>query len=970
MNLKIIVNHILKDKFSISYKNGRKHFLNGNIESAEIKDNGSFTNIYGRVNDKSKSYFTQIKINNVTEKVSFICNCELSKEAKKFSSGVACEHIIATLLKLTADQGYDINKEKDVKLQLRLEQNFNSLYKFDAVLFLISDGRAKIESSLALKKYMKSYNGNFSSSNQKLLKKLSDINFKIRDQDIRETLSLCYDIDFAIKIDSEYVTKIKNERIPLNFTIKCEDDRIKLQTFKTKIRALNTQKSVFIYNRCIYVPPINQYKLYIPFYDVLHEKYYCYIKRSSIQKVIRALRSIGKLKVNDDVIDMAAEEYKFNIYFKKVNGKLCCSFNIPQEKSSLKKSAKVKRLEEILFLNKFTKKDDLYYFVGEDDNLVSLLKSHLSELCNINTSEDIGEIKILSADDIIASAQEKEDSLKFDLNVSDIENEEWNCAVNSFSNGEQFYRFNNYNFLDFNDAKTKEFMNFLNIIGYKGHSINLPSGYEEAVNMAVKNINYIDVIREDEEKNNIFKTKIKGFKGELRNYQKDGLKWLLNKKKKGLFGILADDMGLGKTIQIISYIVKVRKEKTMIVTPASLVYNWIAEFNKFAPDLKIGCVHGSRDKRMKVIQNINSYNVLITSYGTLNMDIDLYDDYIFDNLIIDEAQVIKNYKSKIAKSVKMIKSKIRFALTGTPIENNYLELWSIFDFLKPGYLFSEKEFKLKFLNGNSEQIKYLKLIIKPFILRRTKSQVLKEIPDKIERTFYVEMTKQQKKYYKLSLKKFIKEAQQTTNQISILSFLTKLRQIALDPSIVDQTYNGGSSKINKALEIIDMCHLKNKKILIFSQFTSVLSRLKEKLDEDDRSYFYLDGSTKASERVELCNKFNEEKDTDIFLISLKAGGTGLNLTSAQVVLHFDPWWNPAVENQATDRAYRIGQKNDVEVIKIISKDTIEEKILKLKEEKSNMFASLLEDGNDYCSTDTKLTKDEIRYLLSEEEISK
>lgn len=300
------------------------------------------------------------------------------------------------------------------------------------------------------------------------------------------------------------------------------------------------------------------------------------------------------------------------------------------------------------------------------------------------------------------------------------------------------------------------------------------------------------------------------------------------------------------------------------------------------------------------------------------MDVQFYKDYIFDNLIIDEAQTIKNSKSKISQNVKAINSKVKFALTGTPIENNYLDIWNIFDFLKPGYLFSEKEFKEKFLNSE-EQIKYLKLVIKPFILRRTKRQVLKELPDKIERTFYVDMTKEQKNYYKLSLRKFKKEAKENTNSITILSFLTRLRQIALDPSIIDDSYNGGSGKIDKALEIITRCLNDNK-----------------------------------------------SKDINIFLISLKAGGTGLNLTSAEIVLHFDPWWNPAVENQATDRAHRIGQKNQVQVIKIITKWTVEEKVLKLKDYKNDIFSSLLD--SDYNVKNNKLSREEIEYLLREDNV--
>ena len=436
-----------------------------------------------------------------------------------------------------------------------------------------------------------------------------------------------------------------------------------------------------------------------------------------------------------------------------------------------------------------------------------------------------------------------------------------------------------------------------------------------------------------------------------------------NKKKHKLFGILADEMGLGKTIQAISFLLLNKGEKSMVITETSLVYNWLEEFKKFAPSLKVAFIHGNKEKRINVLKDILEYDVVLTSYSTLNMDIKYYDSIVFDNLIIDEGQNIKNSKSKVAKNVKTIKSETRFALTGTPIENNLMELWSIFDFLKPGYLFSEKEFKEKLGKGGEDELKYLKLIIKPFILRRTKKEVLTELPNKNQWIYYVSMTEKQKEYYKLNLDSIKKKAKEENNFISVLSFLTKLRQIALDPSIVDENYHGGSGKVNAILKLIESSLKENKKTLIFSQFTTILSKLKDKLEPLNIKYYYLDGSTKAEERVRLCEEFNNSLDVKLFLISLKAGGTGLNLTSAERVIHFDPWWNPAVENQATDRAHRIGQKNEVEVIKIISKDTIEENIMKLKEEKNRIISSVLSEDNSQDFKGSFLSKKEIEYLL-------
>ena len=973
MDINDAVQSILKNKFSVSYKNGIKHFSSGNVKSVELKEAKNFTSIYGKVQDKAKVYSTQIRINNNTKKIELICNCDLGREVRETGVILPCEHIIATLIQFNKNNNIVINKKEDINIKLRFEENFTNEYKFKAHLFLEGRNRIKISSKYDLtntlgKEGVFSFrNINYSKENIELLKFLGKINFKVKDEDIKNLLILCDGIDFVIKIDSlEYKGKVKKEMMPLKFTLKLVDNRIKLQTLKSKVRSINSEETVFLYNNCIYIPPYDKCRAYNPLYKIFSKKSYTFVKKESLHKVIRVLESIGELSVHDEIKNILAKDCNINLYFEKIKDELYCKLIIPKDEEYLKTSDKVKRIEEILFSNRFTRKGELYYFLGEDFNIMNLLKSNISDLCEIKSSKDVGEIKILDASRIKGNINKSSDDIEFSLNIDGIENSEWNLAVNSYAEGNEFYRFSNYNFIDFKDKQVTAIMEFLKFINFKGSTINLPIGYEEATYKMAHESGFINVIKKDQETDSVSTVNPKGLKGKLRDYQVEGLLWLQNKKEKGLFGILADDMGLGKTIQTISFILNNKNDKTMIITPASLVYNWKDEFRKFAPSLKIACVHGSKSNRMEVLKNITMYDVILTSYGTLNMDAEFYKNYNFDNLIIDEAQTIKNSKSKVSQNVKSIKAKVRFALTGTPIENNYLEIWNIFDFLKPGYLFSQKEFKSKFLNNNSEQIKYLKLIIKPFILRRTKNQVLKELPDKIERTFYVDMTKEQKNYYKLSLKKFIKQSKENTNSIIILSLLTKLRQIALDPSIIDDSYNGGSGKIDKALEVINKCVGNHKKILVFSQFTSVLDKLKQKLDLIDESYFYLDGSTKSGDRVMLCNKFNNSKDVFIFLISLKAGGTGLNLTSAEVVLHFDPWWNPAVENQATDRAHRIGQKNQVEVIKIITKDTIEEKMMKLKEDKNNIFASLLSDDNSYDINSTKLTKEEIKYLLLED----
>ena len=420
-------------------------------------------------------------------------------------------------------------------------------------------------------------------------------------------------------------------------------------------------------------------------------------------------------------------------------------------------------------------------------------------------------------------------------------------------------------------------------------------------------------------------------------------------------------MGLGKTIQIITFLLLEREnqKKSLIAVPTSLIYNWIDELKKFAPSLNIKVVYGDTKKREEVLNNKEDYDVLLTTYGTLKMDYDFYKKKEFDYFIIDEAQTIKNPKAKITECVKNINSKVKFALTGTPIENKLIDLWSIFDFLIPGYLKTKEEFDERF-KGN-ENIKELKDLISPFILRREKQKVLNELPEKQEKKIMINMTKEQKVIYN-SYVKTIKEAIRS-NKGSLFSHLTKLRLLCLNPSLVLGDYKGGSSKIDALMDIVQDNIKKNRKILVFSQFTKALDLIKIYLDDLDINYSYLDGKTLSKDRVKRVKEFNEEKENKVFLISLKAGGTGLNLTSANLVIHFDPWWNPSVENQATDRAYRIGQEKSVEVLKLICKGTIEEKIVNLQDDKNSIIDSIL-DENIMSKNLNNLTKDDILNILS------
>lgn len=462
----------------------------------------------------------------------------------------------------------------------------------------------------------------------------------------------------------------------------------------------------------------------------------------------------------------------------------------------------------------------------------------------------------------------------------------------------------------------------------------------------------------------------------LREYQKLGVHWMSMISDCEFGGILADEMGLGKSIQTITYMrERIRMDKhakMLIVVPTSLLYNWEEEFQKFGNELDIVIVNEGKQHRIDVLEKHKDAQVFITSYGLLRQDLELYLPFTFDTVIIDEAQNIKNPKSETALAVKQIKSRVKFALTGTPIENSIYELWSIMDFIMPGYLGTLSMFKENYATKDLDDTEsYLKLQkqISPFILRRKKKDVLKDLPEKLENKVFVELNEEQKKRYLLELERakeeingLVEKNEMEKNQFYVLALLTRLRQICIDPSLVFEDYHDGSSKFDTVLSILDEVIQNDHKVLLFSQFPSVLKKLEPLLKKQHISYYYLDGSTKATERMNLVHHFNAD-ETNVFLISLKAGGTGLNLTSADVVIHLDPWWNPQVENQATDRTHRIGQKKKVEVVKLISKGTIEEKIIELQEKKKKLSDIVIEGKDRGELVLSKLTSREIMNLF-------
>lgn len=446
------------------------------------------------------------------------------------------------------------------------------------------------------------------------------------------------------------------------------------------------------------------------------------------------------------------------------------------------------------------------------------------------------------------------------------------------------------------------------------------------------------------------------FNGILRDYQKAGYYWLKKLEKLGLNGILADDMGLGKTLQVIALLESSQSQDrhSLVVCPSSLLLNWEAEVHKFASSLKCQVILGNAADRAEKIQNIEQFDLSIITYDALKRDIELFEQKQLYYVILDEAQYIKNQRTKNASSVKKLHTQHRLALTGTPIENTLAELWSIFDFLMPNFLFNYHYFQKNYerpivIEKDEDVARELKGLVEPFILRRTKKEVLTELPDKIESLYTIEFNEEEWKIYLANLMTVEKDVRkqlkdEKIDRFMVLAMLTKLRQLCCEPALVYEEFESPGSKMQACLELIEGLATSGKKLLLFSSFTTILDRLQEELTKLGIKSYTLQGSTPKEERQRLVTQFQLD-DTPVFLISLKAGGTGLNLTAAEAVIHYDPWWNLSAQNQATDRAHRIGQDKSVTVYSLIMKNSIEEKIMKLQQEKKNLADAFVENSH-------------------------
>ena len=633
--------------------------------------------------------------------------------------------------------------------------------------------------------------------------------------------------------------------------------------------------------------------------------------------------------------------------------------------------------------------DKIYEFLTNDIN--SYMKNF-----EVLATDNFKEKEIKSTANISLGVRIENNLLDIDFSNLNFDPAELQDIMKKYKLKKKYHRLKNGSFINLEDNDTIKFIDSItedidvDYSAIKDNTLKLPMYRALYLDKILEKNSFIHVTKDDNYKRLIQDIDVKQLESNfevpvnlhanLRQYQKVGVQWLEMLDYYGLGGILADDMGLGKTVQLLcvicSYLEKHKNNSKpiLVVCPSSLCLNWQNEIEKFTSNVSSIVIHGTLEEREKSIKNIPEYNVAITSYELLKRDLEEYKkyNYEFKYIIADEAQYIKNNNTQNAKAIKSVTAETRFALTGTPIENSLSELWSIFDFIMPGYLFGYRKFKELYetpiVRDNDENaIQKLKKLIEPFILRRIKGEVLTELPDKMITVLNSQMLDEQQEIYLSYLSQARKNAMEEIkengiekSQIKILALLTRLRQICCHPGLFIENYKGGSGKLNQCIEIVKDAIQSGHKILLFSGYTAMFEIIEKELKKEEIEYLKLTGQTKVSDRINLVDEFNNNPDKKLFLISLKAGGTGLNLIGADMVIHYDPWWNLSAENQATDRTYRIGQKRNVQVYKLITKNSIEEKIYDLQKRKEALIDNMISTNQTFIS---KLSKEDIMNLF-------
>lgn len=928
INYEIIANSLINEANDEVFEKALKIFENDDFEKFDLQEDNNKINIEATIEGfHLKAYISSIYDYKVD------CDCNYSEKNIGF-----CEHFISALLKMKTKKDYD---DHDYKVyNIFFKNNEESLSSIDEIhlknlnsmIFLDSKKIKDIEENPY---FYKDIFQLFGSKNVD--------NYKLKSFELLKEKDLDVYFDDGSKI-------VFGENINLNIVIDRFEDYYLLKWLftdgfndyeiidyfysETDIAIQDSDGVVRILNLNGFFELKNIENFILDKKDLI--KFLDYFKDNMLQKGI-------KIKTNDEDINFLVNENVFILYvYKLIDGfklimkvKVGNSEYIVQELKNKVVSKKIKnKLENIKNIINLEFNDNGEAFLSPDSFINFLDK--IERLVELNIE------------------------IKFSKNINIVKKPDFNLKTyknDNFFTGELYFGFNNV--LEYiNQVENGKYIIFKN-----GDLVEIPDNIRELAKKLYyeKDLKFSDLVKNSEiiegeaydylqdlkQIKNIKDYELNNFKGELRNYQYEGYKFLRFLDDNKLSGILADDMGLGKTVQIIAFLSNIINEhkKILIICPKSLVYNWADEIDKFS-DLDYQVYKSGIEI---------SKNIVISSYGNILNSKNIQKQN-YDYIIIDEAQVIKNSWTKTSRVIKKLNGKMKIALSGTPLENSLADLHSIFEFILPGYLPNKSKF-ISEINEEDKKEKYLKMI-KPFVLRRKKEEVLNDLPEKIEENIFLDMTEEQEKLYKKMLSEIRSRFErEEVESFSVLEGLLRLRQISNHPRLVFENYKYLSGKLEFISEFMEDIYNTDHKVVIFSQFVTMLDIIKEILEEKNMDYSYIYGISKN--RTQIINKFNENPDKKVLLLSLKAAGVGLNITGADYVIHFDPWWNPAVENQATDRVHRIGQKRNVVVYKLITKNSIEEKILKLKNKKETLYDEYIDKN-----IMNKISKEELIDILN------
>lgn len=714
-----------------------------------------------------------------------------------------------------------------------------------------------------------------------------------------------------------------------------------------------------------------------------------------VNKIVPGLKKIGKVELNKKITRKIMKEPLIaKLYLDRVHNRLLAglefnyenviiqpleSRDIPIGPMIIRDLDKEEEILQLMEESGFTKTEGGYYMQNEALEYEFLYHAlpRLQPLVQIYATTSIrNRIVTKNAPKIrVKHKKDRMNWLEFEFEMKGIADDQIREILEALEEKRKYYRLQDGSLLSLETKEMEELQRFLNEVPMQD------DGYETSLDMPImQGLKFLDMMDNRiftvEESFRQFLDQLmdpssldievpKSLNHLLRDYQKAGYKWLKILANYGFGGVLADDMGLGKTVQSITYIVSVlssirsQKLPVLIVCPSSLTYNWLHELMKFAPEVVAVVMDGKKLERENLQKDIKDVDVIITSYSLIRQDIRWYEDQKFHTVFFDEAQAFKNPVTQTARAVQRLHADHRFGLTGTPIENSLEELWSIYHIVFPQLFQGLREFSYLTKKAVARRVR-------PFLLRRIKEEVLAELPKKVESLESSDLLPEQKQLYAAYLAKLrhktLKHLDKDTirkNRIKILAGLTRLRQICCHPALFVEGYKGSSAKFEQLLKIIEDSKLSGRRVLIFSQFTKMLELIGKELIMRGHTYFYLDGHLPSDKRIEICDRFNNG-ERDLFLISLKAGGTGLNLSSADTVILYDLWWNPAVEEQASDRAHRFGQQNEVQVIKLIARGTIEEKMNELQDKKKELINDIV---NTTVKESSTLTEEDIREIL-------